>query len=420
MAKLLVIIFSILGCLWRVNGINKYNNYTLIQITPYDNKQLKALMTLADSDDVDIMKRSHGLNDTTDVLVSPKDQMKVEKFAKIRGMGVKCVDHYGRYFDKEVALIRKHDQYQSLQYNSYADISKHLKTLSKENRRYVKLQNLGRSYERRVLTLIKISANHKARNPIIFIDAGAHAREWAAPAFAMYIIDQLTMAAKKPTHETEWLHGVDWYILPVVNPDGYEYSRSDPDNRMWRKSRSKTWREECFGADINRNYDFMWGYRGASFDPCNFQTYAGEKAFSERETRLVRKVMKTNSKRIKLYISIHSYGEYFIHSWGFTGSYLPDEWEKLRRLAQVYSKAVVKAGGRPFKVMSAGQWYPASGGSGDYAFAVQKIPYTYTLEITDGYQFNFPEGLLHTVLPQYYEGLKVMAEEIKREFPNKG
>ncbi|XP_061726043.1 carboxypeptidase B1-like isoform X2 [Cydia pomonella] len=289
MAKLLVILFNILGRLLQVYGINKYNDYTLIQITPYDNKQLKTLMTLTDSDDVDIMKHSHGLNDTTDVLVSPKDRSKVENFAKLRGMGVRCVNHYGRYFDKEVALIRQHDKYQSLQYNSYQDISNHLKSLAKENRRYVQLQNLGRSYEGRVVTLIKISANRRARNPIIFIDAGAHAREWAAPAFAMYIIDQLVMAAKKPTYETEWLLGLDWYILPVVNPDGYEYSRSDPDNRMWRKSRSKTWREECLGADINRNYDFMWGYRGASFDPCNFQTYVGEKAFSERETRLVRK-----------------------------------------------------------------------------------------------------------------------------------
>ncbi|XP_048003457.1 carboxypeptidase B-like [Leguminivora glycinivorella] len=417
MAKLLLIIFSIIGTFWQTIGINKYNDYTLIQITPYDKKQLKTLMMLTNSDDVDIMKHSHGLNDTADLLVSPRDRRNVEKFAKLRGMGVKRIDHYGRYFDKEVAVIRKHDQYLSAKYNSYEAISKHLKTLSKENRRYVKLQNLGRSYERRMVTLVKISANFGARNPIIFLDAGAHAREWASPAFATYVIDQLVVAAKKPNQEE--LHGVDWYILPVVNPDGYEFTRSDPDNRMWRKTRSKTWRKECHGVDINRNYDFMWGYRGASFDPCNFQTYAGEKAFSERETRLVRKVMEAN-KRIKLYISIHSYGEYLIHPWGYTGTILPDEWEKLHRLAQVYSKAVVQAGGRPFKIMSAGQWYPAAGGSDDYAFAIVKIPYAYTLEITNGYQFNYPERLLGTVLPQYYEGLKAMAEEIKREFSKKG
>ena len=29
----------------------------------------------------------------------------------------------------------------------------------------------------------------------------------------------------------EW----DWYFLPLVNPDGYEYSRST--DRLWRKTR---------------------------------------------------------------------------------------------------------------------------------------------------------------------------------------
>ncbi|XP_063390592.1 carboxypeptidase B1-like [Cydia fagiglandana] len=191
-------------------------------------------------------------------------------------------------------------------------------------------------------------------------------------------------------------------------------------NRMWRKSRSKTWREECFGADINRNYGFMWGTGDASFDPCNFQTYAGEKAFSEPETRLVRKVMKENSKRIKMYISIHSYGEYVLHPWGYTNTSFPDELKKIRSLAQKFSKAVVKAGGRKFKIISAGQLYPAGGGSFDYAFAVEKIIYSYVLEITNGYEFIFPEKLLRTVLPQYYKGLKKMAKKIQREFSNKG
>merc|ERR1712098_877564 len=30
------------------------------------------------------------------------------------------------------------------------------------------------------------------------------------------------------------LNGMDWYILPSHNPDGYEFSRTD--NRMWRKT----------------------------------------------------------------------------------------------------------------------------------------------------------------------------------------
>src|SRR5690348_2010969 len=33
---------------------------------------------------------------------------------------------------------------------------------------------------------------------------------------------------------------IDWLIVPLLNPDGYEYSRSspDPEIRLWRKNRS--------------------------------------------------------------------------------------------------------------------------------------------------------------------------------------
>lgn len=33
---------------------------------------------------------------------------------------------------------------------------------------------------------------------------------------------------------------IDWFITPLLNPDGYEFSRSssDPETRLWRKNRS--------------------------------------------------------------------------------------------------------------------------------------------------------------------------------------
>lgn len=33
------------------------------------------------------------------------------------------------------------------------------------------------------------------------------------------------------------MKAMDWYILPVLNPDGYEYSHEY--DRMWRKTRSR-------------------------------------------------------------------------------------------------------------------------------------------------------------------------------------
>ena len=76
------------------------------------------------------------------------------------------------------------------------------------------------------------------------------------------------------------MKNVDWYILSVVNPDGYEYShRAD---RLWRKNR-KGGVGRCAGTDLNRNFGYKWGGAGSSKEPCK-EIYAGTGPFSEPET----------------------------------------------------------------------------------------------------------------------------------------
>ena len=55
---------------------------------------------------------------------------------------------------------------------------------------------------------------------------------------------------------TDW-PAVDLFVIPIVNPDGYEYSRTT--NRMWRSTRSGASR--C-GTDLNRNFPFKFGVSG--------------------------------------------------------------------------------------------------------------------------------------------------------------
>lgn len=46
-----------------------------------------------------------------------------------------------------------------------------------------------------------------------------HAREWVTSPVALYLIEQLVTGADK-----ELLDEIDWVIIPMANPDGYEYS----------------------------------------------------------------------------------------------------------------------------------------------------------------------------------------------------
>jgi len=59
-----------------------------------------------------------------------------------------------------------------------------------------------------------------------------HAREWISPATVTYALNELCV--NNATY-MEFLNAVDFYIVPFVNPDGYQYSRDV--TRMWRKTR---------------------------------------------------------------------------------------------------------------------------------------------------------------------------------------
>ncbi|XP_050352822.1 carboxypeptidase B-like [Nymphalis io] len=412
----IVLYFGLLGLLQQVECVdNKYDNYTLIRLYPSHTQQIEALEYLEKPEHhVEILKKSRSFNDSTDILVPPSDIPFVKEFIKSENLNYELKRNYGRTFEtvERTPKRRVLRGFSVFEYHSFSAIQEYIDNLAKRQPDLVKLQNLGTSYQGRRMKLVKISSDHNAQNPIIFVDAGIHAREWVAPAMALYLIHRLV---NDPDARKE-LDGVDWYILPVVNPDGYEYTRTNRANRLWRKTRSKNSQYECFGVDGNRNYGFKWAVSGISTNPCDKETYAGPKPFSEVETQMVRNIMMENSKRMKLYVSLHSYGQYLVYPWGYTGEYLPKEWKKLDTLARMVSDAVQKAGGQPFKVLSAGKWYAAAGGSDDYAFGAVGVPYSYTMELTNGYEFIYPERLLRTVLPQYYEGFRTFAAQIKKEF----
>lgn len=67
------------------------------------------------------------------------------------------------------------------------------------------------------------------------------------------------------------------------------------------------------GVDGNRNYEHMWR-SGSNF--CG-ETYPGAQPFSESETRAVRDIILRYGTNIKIYASIHSFGNYVLYPWGY-------------------------------------------------------------------------------------------------------
>lgn len=51
-----------------------------------------------------------------------------------------------------------------------------------------------------------------------------HAREWIGPATNTYILNQLLTSTDPSIQEIA--KNYNWYIFPVANPDGYEYTHT--------------------------------------------------------------------------------------------------------------------------------------------------------------------------------------------------
>jgi hypothetical protein len=132
-------------------------------------------------------------------------------------------------------------------YRSYQNILEQLDYYAKQHPTVVKLlKSVGKSHEGRDLPVIHLTAakNSLGSKPLVWVMAGQHAREWIATSSAMFSIENLLKSQ-------EILNDYEFAVMPLVNPDGYEYSRVK--NRMWRKNRRAP-----NGVDLNRNWDHRW------------------------------------------------------------------------------------------------------------------------------------------------------------------
>ncbi|EFN61709.1 Carboxypeptidase B [Camponotus floridanus] len=288
-------------------------------------------------------------------------------------------------------------------YHQLADIYGYLDFLAETYPDLCSVQTIGHSIEGRPLKVLRIS-NGKLNAPAIWIDGGIHAREWISPASVTYIIEYLVENSERL--ET------DYYILPVVNPDGYDYTFTV--DRLWRKNRRKAGYAGCSGVDLNRNFGYKWGGKGTSKDICK-DTYAGSKPFSEPESDAIRNFFEISSANFKAFLTFHSYGQYILYPWGYDNR-LPPDYVDLDKVGREAATAMKKAGGSVYTVgNSATTLYPASGGSDDWAKALPKLKYTYTIELRDTgkYGFLLPARFIIVTAKEALAAVQIITEACK-------
>ncbi|KXJ75390.1 hypothetical protein RP20_CCG011861 [Aedes albopictus] len=266
----------------------------------------------------------------------------------------------------------------------------------------------GKSFEGRDLVAVKLS--HKANNPGIFIEANIHAREWISSATATWLLNELLTSTNSAV--VDLAQNYDWYFIVMANPDGYEFSRDS--NRMWRKTRQPS-SILCFGTDPNRNYNYNWRNGGSSTNACS-DTFSGETAFSEPETLAMANYYATIADKINVQFSFHSYGQYLLTPYGFTGAPAPANNAHLQQIAAATASAIQATYGTRYTYGNSAQvLYVTSGSTNDYFMGVHgtKLAFTFEFRDTGSSGFVLPAAQIIPNAQETLNGLIAFVAEAK-------
>jgi murein tripeptide amidase MpaA len=277
--------------------------------------------------------------------------------------------------------------------------------------------SIGDTYEGRPMQVLRLGIPGENKWSV-WIDAAMHAREWIAPTTVIYIVDQLLQGyANSDPEITMFLEKLDFHILPVANPDGYQYTHTT--DRLWRKTRSPNGVTDCIGTDLNRNFAFQWGGVNADSDPCS-NLFMGSSPQSEVETRNIVGYLLPRAESFIMYKSYHSWGQQFFTRWDYDGTVLPPDHEELLLLAWKAVYAINDVHGQVYEAGTAPTlMYPFAGSSSDWARGTANIKFSYLTELRDAdgdYAFVPPPSEIVPCGEENWAGFQVLLRDIVDQY----
>ncbi|KAJ3253220.1 hypothetical protein HK103_000808 [Boothiomyces macroporosus] len=214
---------------------------------------------------------------------------------------------------------------------------------------------LGKTYLGAEVNGVKFGSGDKH----IVFHGGIHAREWIGPATVVYIANALS---KGTDSDSLYLRKeFTFHVIPVLNVDGYDYTRNPRGDRMNRKNREPY--GGCIGTDPNRNFPFAWSKPGASGDPCSDAFY-GPSPGSSKEVQAITSYIKSLSNVVS-YIDFHAYSQLFMFPFGHDCNYKNKDKQDLMNASNAAVKAIKSVNGLRFRNGELGV---------KYSFAVELRP----------------------------------------------
>ncbi|KAI0834519.1 hypothetical protein F5Y06DRAFT_278857 [Hypoxylon sp. FL0890] len=296
-------------------------------------------------------------------------------------------------------------------YHAYADHLTFLKDIQSSFASNSELITAGRSFEGRDIQGIHLwGSGGKDSKPAIVWHGNVHAREWISSKTVEYLTYQLVANYNNDTTVKGFLDNYDFYILPIVNPDGFLYTQTS--NRLWRKNRQTRSGISAVGTDINRNWPYKWDGEGSSTSPGSGQ-YRGAAAGDTPENTGIRTLgdQLADKKGIKLYVDWHSYGQYILTPYGYSCSAVAANQAKQDSLAKSLATAIAKPYGTRFTAgPTCATLYATAGGSNDYVTDINKAEYGWAIELRDTGRngFTLPADQILPTGIEIWEGIKYL------------
>lgn len=423
--KLLLVLALQVSCLLAEQF--SFEGYKVVSLIPSDEKHHEMIENLQNQPDFDVLSHNHGKNVNTPVFVLLSSDA-FEKYSRIFNKHNLEFTVINENFQNSVEAERrsmetpyKRDARNIVgKFARYSEINNFVESVADDLNNPPSMSSFtyiaGTTYENRIIKALVIKASTASRG--IFIDCGIHAREWIAVSSCVYFIDQLRQGWLDS--DSKWLRILNHYeihIIPLMNPDGYEHSHES--FRMWRKNRSPNSGSACNGTDLNRNFGYMWMTGGSSSAPCS-DIYAGSSANSELETKALIKSINAKLGYWDAYLTVHTYGNYWLSSWSYTNTEFPDDLQELIAKSRIGADAMQEVANSKIITGNSGLLFGRlSGVSDDWAKGDALIKYSYTLELAPGstdsdYSFGFalPEDRAPRVGKELTEGFKAFLNAI--------
>ena len=381
----------------------RYDNWDAIRVQVQTPVQLDALRMLG----AKLMSDAEGIG-PVDYVVPPGVEARLDELH----IGYRVLyRNVQKAIDAERAHIERTRQAKDRgwfdDYKSFDEINAYIDTLIANYPNLISKQQIGSSIEGRPIYALTITSPVGSNKPALCFDGMHHAREWISPMTVMYIADRLVSTYDTDPDVHGMLDRATFYLVPVVNPDGYVYTWTT--DRLWRKNRRNNG-GGLYGVDLNRNYGTGWGGSGSSGDPSS-DTYRGTAPFSEPETQALRDFVLAHGD-IVAHIDFHSYSQLILRPYGYDYTDPPQpDLSVFENLGSDMASAIYAIHGQTYTSEPANNLYLASGICTDWVYDGGGA-FSWTIELRDTgyYGFVLPADQIIPTGEENFAAISVLAD----------